>query len=63
MNEQMLTIAEAARRLGVGHQLVRRLVNEGTLRGIHVGRLVRVPESELKTFIRAQQERGAVRGA
>jgi excisionase family DNA binding protein len=49
MNDKQLTISEAAKRLGVSRNTMRRLVDEGKVRGWRIpgSKHRRVPESEI----------------
>jgi excisionase family DNA binding protein len=47
----LLTVEEAARRLDIGRNLAYRLVAEGKLRSIKVGRLRKVPVIALAQYI------------
>lgn len=49
--DRLLTVEEAARRLGTGVRFVRRLVAERRIRFVHVGRHVRIPQSAIDAFI------------
>ena len=52
VNERLLlTVEEAARRLGIGRTLAWRLVRSGDLPSIRLGRLVRVPQSALQVWL------------
>jgi len=51
----LLTVVEAARRLGIGRSLMYELL-EARVRSIHVGRLRRVPVEALADFVRRQSE-------
>jgi len=54
-NEQFLTVAEAAARLRVSEETIRRWLRDGRLSGVHLGSRKggwRVPERALDTFIR-----------
>ena len=55
--DRLLTCAEAAEVLGTlktsGESFPRRLISERRIRFVHVGRLVRIPESALAEFIAA----------
>jgi excisionase family DNA binding protein len=53
----MLRVGEVAERLSLRRATVYRLIREGVLPSVHVGRVVRVPEHALTTFI----ERGGWR--
>lgn len=57
--DAMLSVAEAAARLGVSTRTVRRRVAAGELRCARVGRLVRISEGELSDYIRRRSGRGA----
>ena len=53
----LLTVAEAARRLGIGRSLMYQLIGEGQIESITIGRLRKVSLTALDTFI--DQLRGA----
>ncbi len=50
----VLTVEEAARRLGIGRSLAWRLVQEGEIPSVRLGRLVRVPMRQLEEWLQAQ---------
>lgn len=52
----LLTVEEAARRLGIGRTLAWRLVRSGELPVVRLGRCVRVPWPALREWIRQQTE-------
>ena len=45
MADRLLTVAEAAERLGTGERFIRRLIAERRIRYVKLGRPVRIPES------------------
>ena len=45
------TVKEAAERLNVHWSTVYRLVKDGSLGAIHIGRAVRIPSESLETFM------------
>lgn len=47
----VLTIEEAARRLGVGRTVMFGLVRSGAVESVRIGRLRRVPSDALVTFL------------
>lgn len=47
----LLTVEEAARRLGIGRTLAWRLVRDGELPSVRLGRLVRIPERALDDWL------------
>src|SRR6516162_7667012 len=49
----MLTVKEAARRLGLGRTLVYQLISSGELESVTVGRLRRVPAECLAEYVAA----------
>ncbi len=51
---QVMTIREAAARLGVSRQTIYNLEGRGLIRVIRIGRVVRVPNSELTRLIEGQ---------
>lgn len=51
VREDVLKVREVAHRLDCTTDLVYRLVREGEIRCVRVGRLIRVPESALAEFI------------
>lgn len=57
--ETLLTVEEAARALKVRVETVRRWLREGTLRGRKIGRIWRIPESEVNQLGAAPQPKGA----
>lgn len=52
MDAKMLTLEEAAERLGVVRMTVYRLVRKGQLRAHRVGRVWRVPEDAIEEYLR-----------
>lgn len=56
-NERLLlTVEEAAQRLGIGRTLAWRLVQAGQLPSVRLGRCVRVPRRELEVWVQAQRQ-------
>jgi excisionase family DNA binding protein len=53
----LLSVRDASRALGLGRDATYRLVREGRLRSVRVGRRSLVPRSELESFV----EREAVK--
>ena len=51
--DSLLAVEEAGELLGTGPRFPRRLIAERRIRFVHVGRLVRIPESALIEFIAA----------
>ena len=51
----LLTVSEAAHRLGIGRSLLYELLADGQLESIHVGRLRRIPIDALADFIDRQR--------
>ena len=60
----LLTVAEAARRLGIGRSLMYQLIGEGQIESITIGRLRKVSLSALDSFVdhRSTVPEGKVRG-
>lgn len=52
----LLTVEEAARRLGIGRTLAWRLIQERQLPSVRVGRCVRVPVRELEAWVEEQRQ-------
>ena len=50
----LLTVEEAAQRLGIGRSLAWRLVRSGELPSVRLGRLVRIPEQSLLDWLKRQ---------
>jgi len=48
----LITVEEAARRLGIGRSLAWRLVRSGELPSVRLGRLVRIPEQALADWLK-----------
>jgi excisionase family DNA binding protein len=51
----LLTVTEAADRLGIGRSLLYELLAEGQVESIHVGRLRRIPTDALAAYIDRQR--------
>lgn len=51
--DELLTIAEAAERLGTSVRFPRRLITERRITFVRVGRHVRIPTSALDAYVRA----------
>ncbi len=49
--ELLLTEKEACDRLRLGRSTLRRLMAEGVIRGVHIGRSLRFPAEELARFV------------
>ncbi len=52
----LLTVSEAAHRLGIGRSLLYELLTDGQIESIHVGRLRRIPSEALAAYIDEQRE-------
>jgi excisionase family DNA binding protein len=50
---RLLTVEQAAERLNTSVRFPRRLIEERRIAFVHIGRMVRIPESALEDFIRA----------
>ena len=55
--EPLYTVRQVADHLQCGRRLVYAFVRDGSLRAVHLGRLVRVPQSALEEFIAAPENR------
>ncbi|MFD5749917.1 excisionase family DNA-binding protein [Streptomyces sp. NPDC127033] len=62
MADRLLTVDEAAERLGTGVRFVRRLVAERRIVFVKVGRHVRIAESALTAYIEAHTVQPTRRG-
>jgi excisionase family DNA binding protein len=51
----LLTVSEAARRLGIGRSLLYELLADGQIESIHVGRLRRIPAEALVDYVDRQR--------
>ncbi|MEJ5251393.1 MAG: helix-turn-helix domain-containing protein [Armatimonadota bacterium] len=60
MEQIFFKIGEAATLLGVGKITVYRLIWQGALKPVYIGRAVRIPRNELERFARELQETGKV---
>ena len=54
-DRMLLTVEEAAERLGVGRSTMYTLISNGEVASIHVGRLRRIEPAALNTFIARQR--------
>lgn len=61
--ERLLTPEEAARRLSVSPKGVKNWLRQGKLRGLKVGRLWRITESDLRAFVDQARPIGPLRSA
>ena len=59
MQRLLLTVSEAARRLGIGRSLLYELMANDEVEFIHVGRLRRIPVDALATYIDRQRNEHA----
>ncbi len=50
MSEQLHTVQQAADRLKLHPKTVLRLIHEGRLKGVRIGKAYRIQESDLRTF-------------
>lgn len=57
MENQLLTLEEAAERLKISKFTVRRFIEIGKLEGVRVGRQWRVTEEEIKRYIAANTQK------
>jgi excisionase family DNA binding protein len=55
--EEMFTPEEAAARLKINEQTVRRFLREGKIRGYYIGRVWRIPESSLQEWLDTMENR------
>ncbi|HWO73727.1 MAG TPA: helix-turn-helix domain-containing protein [Dehalococcoidia bacterium] len=53
-DEILLTVNEAARRLGIGRSLLYRLMLEGEVLSVKIGRSRRIPVLALEEFVKAK---------
>lgn len=54
MSQDLMTIEEAARLLGVSHLTVYRLIKRGRLRALRVGRDFRIRRSDMDRYLDAR---------
>ena len=47
----LLTVVEAAHRLGIGRTLMYDLLDSGEVRSVHIGRLRKIPVEALRDFV------------
>jgi excisionase family DNA binding protein len=55
---QLLRVADAARRLGISRSKVYELIHCQMLRSVHIGRSVRISSKALDDFIQALEDEG-----
>jgi excisionase family DNA binding protein len=51
----LLTVAQAAQRLGIGRSLLYQLIAAGALQSIHVRRVRRIPADEITAYVARQR--------
>ena len=56
--QTMLSVNQAADRLGVKHGTVRKLITSGSLPASRIGGAIRIDPSELETWIKSQRIAG-----
>ena len=49
---KMLTVAEVSEILRIGEKTIRDLLRDGALPGVKIGKAWRIPEDDLKNYIR-----------
>ena len=49
--ERLLRISDSARLLGIGRTTFYKLIQEGDIHVVHIGRAVRVPVAEVDAFV------------
>lgn len=52
---ELVSVREVARRLGVHPETIRRLIHDGRLEAVRIGRVLRVDSSELESFLARQR--------
>ncbi|HZL03928.1 MAG TPA: excisionase family DNA-binding protein [Coriobacteriia bacterium] len=52
----LLTVVEAAQRLGIGRTLMYELLGSGQIRSVHVGRLRKIPAHALDDYVERLRE-------
>jgi excisionase family DNA binding protein len=52
---ELVSVREVARRLGVHPETIRRLIHDGRLEAVRIGRVLRVESSELESFLDRQR--------
>jgi excisionase family DNA binding protein len=55
--DDLLSIAEAAKRLGVGKYTIRRLIRSGELRAFRIRTVLRISPFDLRRYLARQEER------
>ncbi len=55
--DELVSVREVAGRLGVHPETIRRLIHDGRLEGVRVGRLLRVRRTDLDGFLDRQRVR------
>lgn len=55
--DELLTVREVAERLKLTEKSVRRYISEGKLPAVKLGRVLRVREADLETFVEERQVR------
>jgi excisionase family DNA binding protein len=48
----MYSVAEAAKRMGIGKSTIRKLMSQGELESYQIGRAVRISEEQIQEYLR-----------
>jgi excisionase family DNA binding protein len=57
VTDELVSVRDVATQLGVHPETIRRLIHDGRLEGVRVGRLLRVRRSDLEQFLQVHRVR------
>ena len=55
MTDKLLTVQEAAERMGLHHQTLRKIIKTGRLKASRIGRVLRIRPEDVEAFIETSQ--------
>jgi len=58
MNKRFITLTEAAAILGVSYPTMRRLIRQGKINAVRVGKMILIPGEEIEKLIKESTKEG-----
>jgi excisionase family DNA binding protein len=57
MNNELLSIAEVAKRFHVSKSTIQRMINDRTLQAVQIGKQWRIYQESVENYLRTQEEK------